>query len=265
MTRRLDVCADDFGLTLGLSRSIAELAAAGRLASTSCIVTSPHWKASAALLGGFDSGLHFNLSEGAPLSAELARVWPRFPALSSVIASAHLGRLPLDAIAAEWRAQWAAYVAEAGRAPAHVDGHQHVHHLPGVRDVVLAGIADAAPRPGLRNTGRLLGPGHGFKRWVIEHTGGTALARTLARRRWPHGAALVGSYDFEGTDYRSLFNAWLKSVPAEGAQLFCHPGPNEAGDAIGAARSREFTYFAGADYPRDLQAAGITLGRAWIS
>jgi chitin disaccharide deacetylase len=268
MPRRLDLCADDFGLTPGLSQVVAALAGRGRVSSLSCLVNTPHWSACAPLLaplaGRVGLGLHFNLTEGAPLSASLARRWPRLPSLPRLIAAAHLRRLPLAAIGAEWQAQLAAFVAATGRLPDHVDGHQHVHHLPGVRDIVLAGVAALAPLPGVRNTGRVLGPGFAVKRWLIEATGGRALARALARRGLPHSAALLGAYDFEATDYGALMRGWLGRVPAQGALLFCHPGPSEPGDAIGPARAREHAYLAGDAFARDLSAAGVELGADWI-
>jgi hypothetical protein len=267
MTRRLDLCADDFGLTPQLSQVVAALAGRGRVSSLSCLVNTPHWAACAPLLaplaGRVGLGLHFNLTEGAPRSAALARRWPHLPALPRLIAGAHLRRLPLTEIAAEWQAQLEAFVQATGRPPDHVDGHQHVHHLPGVRDIVLAGVAALAPVPGVRNTGRVLGPGFALKRRLIEGTGGRALARLLARRGLPHSAALLGAYDFAAADYAALLRGWLRSVPAEGALLFCHPGPAAADDAIGAARQREFDYFSGEQFPRDLAAADVALGRAW--
>jgi chitin disaccharide deacetylase len=268
MTRRLDLCADDFGLTPGLSQVVAALAGRGRVSSLSCLVNTPHWAACAPLLaplaGRVGLGLHFNLTEGAPRSAALARRWPRLPALPRLIAGAQLRRLPLADIAAEWQAQLDAFIEATGRPPDHVDGHQHVHHLPGVRDVVLAGVAALAPMPGVRNTGRVLGPGFAIKRRLIEATGGRTLARLLARRGLPHSAALLGAYDFEAADYGALIRGWLGEAPAQGALLFSHPGPHEPGDPIGAARAREHAYLAGDVFARDLGAAGVELGADWI-
>ena len=263
MRRRLDLCADDFGLTPALSASLAELAGRGRLSSLSCLVAAPHWKAAAprlaALAGRVSIGLHFDLTEGEPLSSELRAVWRRPPALTALIARSHLRRLPLAAVAAEWRAQLDAFVQATGRAPDHVDGHQHVHHLPGVREIVLAGVGALRPTPLVRCTGRVGGPGFALKRALIEHTGGRALARELARRRVPHNTALLGCYDFEATDYRALMRAWLAAAPAAGGLLFCHPGPAEANDPIAAARAREHAYLAGDAFPSDLAEAGVEL------
>jgi predicted glycoside hydrolase/deacetylase ChbG (UPF0249 family) len=269
MSRVLMLCADDFGLSGGISRGIARLARAGRLNATSCITNAPEWRHQAPLLADLpdtvDVGLHFNLTEGAPLSTELRRVWPRLPALPQLILRAHLRALPRAAIAAELAAQWAAFADATGRAPAFVDGHQHVHHLPQVREVLLAAL-QSSPATAVRNTGRVLGPGFGVKRALIAGTGGRTLQRRLARRALRHNPALLGVYDFaDGADYRGLMQGWLARVAAEGALLFCHPGDPDAGvpDAIAAARPREAAYLASPELAADLAAAGVVLGRVW--
>jgi hypothetical protein len=140
-----------------------------------------------------------------------------------------------------------------------------VHHLPLLRQVVLDGIAPLGPRPAVRSTARLLGPGFAFKRFVIEHTGGRALKRELARGGLRHNAALLGAYDFVTTDYRGLMRQWLAEVPREGGLLFCHPAEEaDAGDAIGDARLREFAYLESEAFAADLAEAKVTLGAAWV-
>ncbi|MEO7009811.1 MAG: ChbG/HpnK family deacetylase, partial [Caldimonas sp.] len=155
MTRALALCADDYGAARGIDDAIVELAAAGRLSAVSCLANGEHWNGDApalrAVLGRADIGLHFNLSEGRPLSHELARAWPRLPALPRLIALAHLGVLPLAAIHAELACQLEVFTTAIGAAPRFVDGHQHVHHLPGVRGIVLETIERMRPMPALRN------------------------------------------------------------------------------------------------------------------
>ena len=270
MSRTLALCADDFGLAPGISAGIARLAQARRLSAIACITNSPHWVESATLLQGLpdsvDIGLHLNFTEGRPLSARLARRWPRLPGLARLIVQAHLGALPRTQMRNEVHAQLAAFTREVGRPPAFIDGHQHVHHLPALRDIILDMVEHVQPLPALRNTGRVLGPGYAVKRWLIEHTGGRALADALAQRVLAHNPALLGVYDFVEPDYRSLMQRWLAVLPAEGALLFCHPGEAAAGDPadpIGAARLREAAYLGSAAFAQDLAAADVTLGRVW--
>ena len=270
MTRVLALCADDFGLAPGISAAIARLARAQRLTAVSCIANGAYWVEAAKLLHEWpdtvDVGLHLNFTEGAPLSARLARRWPRLPALPALIVRAHLRLLPRSEMRNEVHAQLRAFTRERGAPPRFVDGHQHVHHLPGLREVMLDMVEHVQPLPALRNTGRVLGPGFALKRALIERTGGRALAHELRRRVLPRNPALLGVYDFADPDYRALMQRWLAEVPAEGALLFCHPGERHDGDppdAIGAARARELAYLGSGAFDADLAAAGVTLGRVW--
>ena len=271
MTARiLTLCADDFGLAPGISAGIARLAQAQRLTAVSCITNSPHWPEQAKRLQGLhesvDVGLHLNLTEGKPLSARLARRWPTLPSLPSLIARAHLRLLPQSELRNEMHAQLRAFMQVFGVAPRFIDGHQHIHHLPGIRETLLDMAEHVQPLPALRSTGRLLGPGFAFKRWMIRHTGGRALDAELKRRLFGHNPALLGAYDFVDPDYRGWMQRWLRALPPEGGLLFCHPGmalPDDPPDAIGAARAREFAYLASGEFGADLAAAGVTLGRVW--
>ena len=269
--RVLAVCADDFGLAPGISAGIARLARAGRLSAVSCLTNGAHWAPGAALLKDLpatvDVGLHLNFSEGRPLSPQLAKIWPQFPSLPALIVRAHLGLLPRGAMRNEVHAQLAAFMRAHGTAPAFVDGHQHVHHLPVLRSIILDMVEHVQPLPALRNTGRVLGPGSGLKRWLIEHTGGRALAREIGQRRLAHNPALLGAYGFVDPDYRALMQRWLAALPPEGGLLFCHPAAAPAAgdppDQIAAARQRELAYLGGAAFAQDLAAAGVRLGRVW--
>ena len=281
--RALLVCADDYGLTPGVGAAIAGLVQAGRLGAFSCLSNGPAWQQDAPAVAGLraqaQAGLHFNLTEGRPLSPALARLWPQMPTLPRLLLDAHLGRLPLAAVADELAAQWRAFVAASGVTPDFIDGHQHVHHLPGVRGLLLDWLQRQPKPTPVRCTARLAGPGYGFKRWVIEHSGGRALARALSRQtqphRLPHNRLLLGAYDFATTDYGALVRQWLAQVPEQGALLFCHPGrpsdslvdrgadQRDAPDPIAAARQLELAYLAGADFPRDLAAAGVVLAPVW--
>jgi len=265
--RVVAVCADDVGLVDGVAATVARLAAAGRLNAASCVTTAPGWRPAAALLLSANAplalGLHFNLSEGAPLTRELRAVWPAFPGLARLLAGAALNALPLRALASEFRAQADAFADALGRAPEFVDGHQHVHALPGVRDAVLEAIASWPVVPAVRNTAQVCGPAAALKRRVIQASGGRTLERALVARGIAHNAVLLGAYDFATAAYRALFQRWLAAAPREGGLVFCHPGTATASDPIGAARQREADYLGSAAYLADLAAAGVTIGPAW--
>jgi hypothetical protein len=168
--------------------------------------------------------------------------------------------LPQQAVLAELRAQAQAFVQAAGQKPAHLDGHQHIHHLPGIRTCVLD-FARTQPGLRVRHTGAPRGPGATIKRWLIAATGGKALGRALAREGLAANTVLLGAYDFVAQDYRALMQAWLSAVPAEGALLFCHPGEADATttDPIAAARVRELDYLGSPAFADDLARADVQL------
>lgn len=263
MNKRLILCADDYGLSDAICDGIEPLAAAHRLSHVSCIVNGPVWPQRARRIDPRRTrlGLHLNLTEGRPLSPTLAALWPTLPALPQLIVDAHRKRLPDEALWTELVAQLAAFERAAGRAPAFIDGHQHVHHLPQLRDLVLELMRS---RKGLRarSTAQVRGPGFAVKRLLIEGTGGRALGRELQSRHLALNTQLFGVYDFKRPDYRGLFRRWLAALPQRGGLIFCHPGEAGAagsGDAIAAARARELAYFESTDLDADLAAAGVRL------
>jgi predicted glycoside hydrolase/deacetylase ChbG (UPF0249 family) len=273
MTRTLALCADDFGQSPAISAGILRLARAGRLSAVSCLVNGMSWLGDAPALQSLPAtveiGLHFNLTEGRPLSPRLARLWPTLPALGLLVARAHLGLLPRGALRGEFHAQLRAFTDATGVSPDFVDGHQHVHGLPIMRDLLLDAAEHMRPVPSVRHTGRILGSGFGFKRWLIEASGGHGLGRELVQRELAHNPALLGVYDFKSPDYRALMQGWLAQVPAEGGLLFCHPGDEsapgaaQATDPIAAARTRELAYLESAAFTQDLAEAGVVLGPVW--
>ena len=177
-----------------------------------------------------------------------------------------MGWLPLAELRAEIHAQLAAFRAATGSAPKFIDGHHHVHQLPGLRTIVLDLVEHVQPAPAVRNTRPLLGPGFRVKQLLITNTGARALARELAQRAVAHNPVLLGAYDFHETDYQALMQGWLAALPDRGGLLFCHPGEVADGDPTGryaAARLRELAYLESDLFPRDLAAANVTLGRVW--
>ncbi|MGE5512627.1 MAG: ChbG/HpnK family deacetylase, partial [Bacteroidota bacterium] len=144
--RQVILCADDFGMSAGVSRGILELAERNRISATSAMVTVDRWPQDARRLAGVRSnvgiGLHINLTLGKPLGP-MPSLAPdgEFPTLSALIGRALARRLDAGEISLEVTRQLSRFEAETGFAPDHVDGHQHVHALPGVRHAVLAALA----------------------------------------------------------------------------------------------------------------------------
>jgi predicted glycoside hydrolase/deacetylase ChbG (UPF0249 family) len=146
----LVLCADDYALTEGVSRGIEELACAGRLSATSVMTTTRHWPAHATRIGALRDklavGLHFNLTLGTP-RGPMPSLAPtgRLPKVGALTARALRGAIDRAEIAAELDRQLDAFETALGHPPDFLDGHQHVHALPGVRSGVLATLARRYP------------------------------------------------------------------------------------------------------------------------
>ncbi len=142
----LILCADDYALTEGVSRAIGELAAARRLSATSAMVTMPHWPAMAPRLaahrGHLAVGLHLNLTLGAP-AGPMPRLAPggSFPGRNALMLRALPGLLDAREARGEIERQLDAFEKRIGFPPDHIDGHEHVHVLPGIRAALLDTVA----------------------------------------------------------------------------------------------------------------------------
>ena len=92
--------------------------------------------------GHLSIGLHLNLTLGQPLGL-MPRLAPQgtLPPLASLTAWALGGVLDAEEISAEIARQLDRFEAALGFPPDHIDGHQHVHVLPGVRRALLREVA----------------------------------------------------------------------------------------------------------------------------
>lgn len=263
LTPSLTLCADDFGMSDGVDDAILRLVERGLLTAVSCMSLGPCWARDARALadlaqGRCDLGLHLDLTEFAADTV-------RHP-LGRLIARAYLGRLDRAALAASIEQQLDAFEAAAGLPPAFVDGHQHVHQLPGVRELLLQALArrgGSAPGPWIRNTRPALGgrwnDSDDRKHRVIAALGSRALQRACARQGLRQNADMLGVYPFDGSaaDYEARLQRWLDRVgPA--TLLMCHPASRPApGDAIAAARLREYGVLSDPGLLRRLEARGL--------
>ena len=155
MPCRLIVNADDFGLTRGINRAVAELYQAGVVTSTTLMATGAafdHAATVAAYLPGLGVGCHIVLVDGTPLlppgdiSSLLGgdRKTLR-PTLGGFVADLLRGGIREDEIEAEAEAQ-IRRLQQSGIRVTHVDTHKHTHMFPQVARPVLR----AARRCGVR-------------------------------------------------------------------------------------------------------------------
>ncbi|MEO6744795.1 MAG: ChbG/HpnK family deacetylase [Caldimonas sp.] len=242
---RVCVCADDFGMHSGVNEAALRLADLGRVHAIGALVGAPAWSSGWSALRHLpaatcDIGLHLDLTEFPLLEGT------RRP-LGRLIALGLLHRIDRVGVRAEIRAQLDAFESALGRGPVFVDGHQHVHQLPGIRDELLIELRHrySDHLPWIRCTRGAARAAAGWssriKASVIERLGAEALADAAQRNGFLQNRALLGVYDFAGDDarYETLLRDWLRSA-RDGDLLMCHPGRRSApDDPIAKARATE--------------------------
>ena len=265
--RRIVICADDFGMNPAVDDAILRLAGMGRASAASCLALGPSFAANAAALraAGADVGLHLNLTES-------LRGEPAMP-LPALLARAYARCLDGAWIDAAIQRQLDAFESACGRAPDYVDGHRHVHQLPGVLMRLLEALHRryGRRRPWLRCTLPRAIPGaaaaDAFKARVIGALGGAALRHAAHDGGWRTNARLLGVYGLRGgaPHYAALLRQWLRAA-RDGDLLMCHPAmpaPSHA-DALSAQRAAEFEVLSGnavAAWLRDCGVAVVRPGR----
>ena len=276
--RRLWLCADDYGISPAVNRAILDLIGRGRINATSVMVTTPTFSAAAAQalsdLAGPGRraaiGLHVTLT--APFRPSTSAYHPlasdgAFLSLAGTFAAGLRRRLDADALTAEVEHQFAAFRAAFGRSPDFVDGHQHVHLLPQVSDVVLAAIRRIAPEAWIRQCGRAMPPWRrlGDPKGLVLDFLSIRLRRRCAASGVRTNPAFSGTYDFtRDTAFDVLFGSFLQGLP-DGGLVMCHPGFVDAElqrlDVFTTMREREHAFLAGEQFPALLAADGIELAR----
>lgn len=229
-TTRLIVNADDLGLHPSVDAGILRAHREGIVTSATLLVTGPSVSEaiSQAQAQGLALGVHLALSTRLPCAApplEVPTVAPggRLRASWAEFARAWLtGQVHRAEVERELEAQLAR-ARELGAEVDHLDAHQHLHLLPGIRPLVET----LARREGLpvRWPDRLpsaswrRAPGPALKTLIL-----TALARTAPRP--PPGVRRVsagGVFEAGRLDEPTLL-ALLDSLPQGDFEVGCHPG-----------------------------------------
>jgi predicted glycoside hydrolase/deacetylase ChbG (UPF0249 family) len=246
---RVAVCIDDIGMHPGIAEAALALGAAGRVSALSCMSDGPAWRDAArtlkpALGDRVDLGLHLNFTE--PWSRSRLR-----RPLKSLIAAAYARALDPVAVRNDIRRQLDDFEDAAGAPPDFVDGHEHVHQLPVIREALVSELAVRyrQHKPWLRDTGAppasgaLPLSGERIKERVIEALGAGAL-RSLARQAgFAQNRHLLGVYGLSGSlaGYVARWRAWC-SRAGDGDLLMCHPAAGIPGPDVPLARARRLEF-----------------------
>lgn len=237
--------ADDFGYNTPVSMGILALCQQGVLDGVSCMTTMPAFRRHVATLKPLRDtvkiGLHINFTDG-----------PDAYRLSTLITKSYCKQLDDNLINTRIKEQLAIFTDTFGKQPDFIDGHQHVHHLPMIRDCLLGLYENSllnntcliriAAQPDLLDTLKSAAP---LKSLIIRWTGAVALRKACVQRNIAHNSSFSGVYGFDDQRaYEDYFKTFIKaSTP--GGIIMCHPGiaSDDKDDAIRDARVREFNFF----------------------
>jgi predicted glycoside hydrolase/deacetylase ChbG (UPF0249 family) len=272
--RHIWLCADDYGIAQGVNEAIRDLIARGRLNATSVMVASPNFQQSEAdaLAGLKEDAPHIAIGLHVTLTAPFKPLTPNyrplregaFLPLEGMMLAAFLQRLKRDRLADEIAAQFAAFKAAFGRPPDFVDGHQHVHLFPQVREAFLSVVRETAPQAWVRQCGRSIPLRQRFDRKAMLLDVLSYSFRRRARRKGIRSnPAFAGAYDWRGgKDFAALFPRFLHRLPPDSV-VMCHPGLVDDDlkrlDPLTTQREREYAYLASDAFPPTLTAYGVTL------
>lgn len=270
MKKRIVLCADDYGQALAISQGIIELIKKGRLSATSCMANMPLWSELGHLLLPFreqvDLGLHFNLTEGVPLSSEyIQQHGESFQPLPRLLYSAFMRRLSPSAIEAECHAQLDSFQAVMGFLPDYLDGHHHIHQLPVIRDAVLRVYQQRlqSQHAYVRLVTATWKPVRAKMFVISAATQSSAFKKRLDRENIQYNRSFGGIYPFsQAGRYAQLFRGFLNVITEKGL-IMCHPSlvPSQVGDSIARARYEEYQYLASDLFLADCERYNTALAR----
>ena len=273
--RHIWLCADDYGMSPAVNVAIRDLIVRGRINATSVMVVAPNFYRSEGvslnILNARETrvaiGLHVTLTAPyQPLSRNFQPVSDgNFLSKRETVRHSFLHLLRREMMESEISSQLQEFVAAFGRLPDFIDGHQHVHLFPQVREALLSVVKDVAPNVWVRQCGRIdplhkrVADGKAIALDILS-TGFRRLANRYGVRMNP---AFAGTYGFaKDADYAQIFPKFLRGLPDESV-VMCHPGFVDAElqrlDPLTTLREREYLFLIDNSFPGLLDAHGLTL------
>lgn len=255
-------CADDYALNPAVTQGILNLIERGRLSATSAMVESPAWRHDAKSLPSsrptLAIGLHLNFTQRFAGQRDAELIQP----LSRLILQSYAGALKTGRVRSAIDHQLDRFEDAMGCQPDYVDGHQHVHQFPVIREALLAALTARYPTklPWIRRT-RPVSRTPELKTKIIAALGDAKLGRLLRSGGFASNTVLLGVYDFEDTAaaYQARLQQWLLTA-SDGAVFMCHPATDasDTTDPIRSARVNEYQVLASDWFGDAIAKAGVT-------
>ena len=244
MLKLLIVNADDLGWAEGVNRGIAEAHARGIVTSASMLANGPAFESAAKMARatpGLGVGVHLNLSDGPPIApaTHVQNLIDENGNFSggpeNLLLRIARRTLQKDEVEREWSAQ-IQKIKDAGIAPTHLDGHKHVHMLPGLFEIALRlaklhGIGAVRVAHEASSLRSALGGAEKHPATVLKQgvqARGLKLlgrdARALAERSGIATADYFCGIAQTGELTREGVAKLLRNLPPGVTEMMCHPG-----------------------------------------
>ncbi|MED7818558.1 MULTISPECIES: ChbG/HpnK family deacetylase [unclassified Francisella] len=252
MSKKIIICADDFGLSDNVNKGILHLLEKKIINATSCMSNMPALKYGITNLKNIynDSihvGIHLNLTEGTPFTkATSISKNKEFLPLSKLLAKSKLRLIKYSDVYNELKAQIDNFIGLWGDLPDFIDGHQHVHHFPIIRKVVINLYKDFdmfKKQTYIRSTLNM--DKSDFKSLIIYRSGAKKFNNLLVDNNIKHNTSFSGIYSLESNkaDFREIILKAYKEIK-DGGIIMCHPAIDiDEKDPIAKSRINEFKYF----------------------
>jgi predicted glycoside hydrolase/deacetylase ChbG (UPF0249 family) len=237
--RSIIINADDVGMHPAIDGAVLRLAQSGAISSVSVMaLMRPDVDTLHALRHqGVDLGLHLDFT-----STIAAQHYALPRGVGAILAHSYMRRLSLQQACNIVDEQLQRFCELTGSMPAFIDGHEHVHQFPVIRDALLQAVARQAQhlRPFIRSTRPLRW--RGMKARVIGWLGAAALETAAHDMGCNCNTDFFGVYPLQKeVRLDHLWHRWLQAMPPHGALVMCHPAISEIspGDVF---RLREYRF-----------------------
>lgn len=249
--KKIILCADDFGISTGVNDAILELLRKKRLSAVSCMSLTNTWMRDGGKLKDFQDtaslGLHITLTYLPSASsartanhpsefARLLQTWGRYADKQQLYEEINM--------------QFELFRQATGKAPDFIDGHQHIHVLPVIRDIIFQLRKKHAPLSWMRNVVDSTLFFSERKRQILSIIG-FYHSHLLNTHQIPHNKQIFGFYDYhQSNSFEKLMRHWICNANNQRSPLiYCHPGVPDQElaryDNILSPRAKEYEFLLG--------------------
>ncbi|MBA3696209.1 MAG: ChbG/HpnK family deacetylase [Methylotenera sp.] len=259
--KKIIINADDFAQSAAIEAAIIDLAERSIIHSTSALVLSPRWRLSASKLANLpiQAGLHLDLT------SHFTHEFGYYHQLPRLIASAYTNRLDSKRLESIIELQFDRFTDNFGRNPDFIDGHQHVHQLPVVRDALFSVIDKKNWGMQAENWLRICQTQYrrGLKAQLISALGASETQKLANKNGILTNSDFAGVYNFDShTNLNILWERWLANLQGNFPVIMCHVAKKlqstlaDSSDSIYQSRFKEYAWLSSPEFKALLESKG---------